>query len=344
MLNSYESWQEGKLYLNEVIVRVQHESIKFDIDEHKEYTGRFCESDNTLGNSWETHSIKQEKIEALLRVFQKDKISTTSFSSTEVSYLFQTIQKIIDKLKICLRINELVISANLYFVDVEKYEVLKNFLINKLNEFKIVFYYPFDMLLEYSDSFHYDKQQINIMNTCSEVIFPNTETDIGYNDYGFRREYFLLRKTCFCLCSCKALELILKCYDYSYHSQEYCSFILKIVTTGLVKKLSSFEIEYSLNTEAELYVMNKLLWNAGTNFEDVGYWGNCFEKNNKLKKYFLWLLNKKKKHQLVFYLPFNFDCKRTLLSYPFQNSTTHLLILNFQKLRNKNYINLFSLS
>eukprot|EP00924_Labyrinthula_sp_SR-Ha-C_P011729 snap_masked-scaffold_17-processed-gene-6.31-mRNA-1 protein AED:1.00 eAED:1.00 QI:0/0/0/0/1/1/4/0/150 len=126
-----ESWQEGKLYLNEVIVRVQHESIKFDIDEHKEYTGRFCESENTLVDHWETQSIKQEKIDTLLRVFQKDKISRTSFPSIEVSYIFQTIHKIIDKLKMSLSINKLVISSSLYHVDLKEYKMLKNFIINK---------------------------------------------------------------------------------------------------------------------------------------------------------------------------------------------------------------------
>eukprot|EP00924_Labyrinthula_sp_SR-Ha-C_P011728 snap_masked-scaffold_17-processed-gene-6.23-mRNA-1 protein AED:1.00 eAED:1.00 QI:0/0/0/0/1/1/2/0/171 len=161
------------MYLNEVIVRVQHESIKFDIDEHKEYIGRFCESENTLVDLWETPSMKQEKIETFLRLFQKDKISRISFSSIEVSYIFQTIQKIIDKLKMSLSINKLVISSPLYHVDLEEYKMLKNYIINKSSEFKTVFYYPYRVLRHYP-SFHYDKKQINIMNTCSEVVFPNT--------------------------------------------------------------------------------------------------------------------------------------------------------------------------
>eukprot|EP00924_Labyrinthula_sp_SR-Ha-C_P011697 snap_masked-scaffold_17-processed-gene-5.26-mRNA-1 protein AED:1.00 eAED:1.00 QI:0/0/0/0/1/1/3/0/308 len=266
------------LYLNEVIVRVQHESIKFDNDEYQKCVKRFCESENTLVDHWETHSIKQEKIDTLLRVIQKDKISRISFSSIEVSYIFQTIQKIIDKLKMSLSINKLVISSPLYHVDLEKYKMLKNYIINKSSEFKTVFYYPFDMFPEYSDSFLYDKQQINIMNTCFEVIFSNNDSYIIFESSPFGREYLLFRKAVFCLCSCKGLELTYVAYISSFDSQEYCSFVLKIITTGLVKKLSSFEIEYSLNTEAEFYVINKLLWNVGTNFENIIYWENCFEK------------------------------------------------------------------
>eukprot|EP00924_Labyrinthula_sp_SR-Ha-C_P011696 snap_masked-scaffold_17-processed-gene-5.21-mRNA-1 protein AED:1.00 eAED:1.00 QI:0/-1/0/0/-1/1/1/0/308 len=281
-------------FLTKVFVRVQHENIKVNIGEHKEYFGRYCETDSTLVDLSETPSIKQEKIKTLLRVFQKDKISVTSFSSTKVSYLFQIIQKIIDKIKIILSINKLVISAYFRNVDVEKYKVLKNFIINKSSEFKTVFFYPFGGFTRYNVRFPKDKQQINIMNTCSEVISPNTEIDIKYEYYSYRGEYLLFRKTLFCLCSYKALELTYVAYISNLDSRAFCSFVLKIVATGLVKRLRKFQIIYPLNTKAEFYLTNKLLWNVGTNFEDFDYFITPFKANKIFEKHFLWLLNKKK--------------------------------------------------
>eukprot|EP00924_Labyrinthula_sp_SR-Ha-C_P011732 snap_masked-scaffold_17-processed-gene-6.32-mRNA-1 protein AED:1.00 eAED:1.00 QI:0/0/0/0/1/1/2/0/119 len=119
------------------------------------------------------------------------------------------------------------------------------------------------------------------MNTCSEVVFPNTEISIYFGGCYSRRDYFLFRKTF------KALVSFCPYFCCNFVSQEFCSFILKIVASGLAKKLRKFNIGYYLNTETEFYVMNKVLWNMGTNFEDIVNSGKHFEKNQKLKKNFL---------------------------------------------------------
>eukprot|EP00924_Labyrinthula_sp_SR-Ha-C_P011688 snap_masked-scaffold_17-processed-gene-5.14-mRNA-1 protein AED:1.00 eAED:1.00 QI:0/0/0/0/1/1/3/0/106 len=79
-------------------------------------------------------------------------------------------------------------------------------------------------------------------------------------------------------------------FCYHYDSQEFCSFILKTVSVGLAKKLRRFGTEYSVKTEADFYIINKLLWNVGTNFEDIVYSWKHFKENKKLKKHFLWEL------------------------------------------------------
>eukprot|EP00924_Labyrinthula_sp_SR-Ha-C_P011606 snap_masked-scaffold_17-processed-gene-2.32-mRNA-1 protein AED:1.00 eAED:1.00 QI:0/0/0/0/1/1/2/0/127 len=127
------------------------------------------------------------------------------------------------------------------------------------------------------------------MNACSEALFPNAEIDVRREVDFSRLESLLFRKVF------KALKLTYSDIYYNNDSEEFCSFVLKIVAIGLVNKLRSFKIFVSLKTESEFYVMNKLLWNVGTIFENIVNSSKHFEENNTLKKNFLWLLNKKKK-------------------------------------------------
>eukprot|EP00924_Labyrinthula_sp_SR-Ha-C_P011733 snap_masked-scaffold_17-processed-gene-6.39-mRNA-1 protein AED:1.00 eAED:1.00 QI:0/0/0/0/1/1/2/0/116 len=109
------------------------------------------------------------------------------------------------------------------------------------------------------------------MNTCFEVLF----TRIKFS-------YFMW-----------ALDFKLEIFEDDYNSQEFCSVFLKIVSVSLAKKFIVFGIRGYFKSEAEFYVINKVLWNMRGHFGYIDDYGKQFENNQKLKKHYLWLRDKK---------------------------------------------------
>eukprot|EP00924_Labyrinthula_sp_SR-Ha-C_P015602 snap_masked-scaffold_4-processed-gene-4.35-mRNA-1 protein AED:1.00 eAED:1.00 QI:0/0/0/0/1/1/2/0/269 len=247
--------------LTEVVVQVQHESIKFDILDYKEYVIRFCKSDTKLVYLWETPFMKQEKIITFLRVFLQNKRAATSFSSIQISSLFQNIQNMMDKLKKVLVINKLFVSAYSYGYSEQEYKVFRNFILNKSTEFKTIFYHPWDKIQFYPEYFSEDKQEVNTVNIFNEVVFPK-KFDVAFENikYSIPRRV-LIRKL--------------------------------LLSAGLARKVGIFRMNYRLVFAAEFYVINKLLWNVNKNFEDFEEFKYDIQTNQKMIKYFLWLLNNK---------------------------------------------------